>query len=60
MGVDEEGYLLFVLLEAVFDAEKTVVNVFLEGNELAVDGVALEEVLLEDVVCPCAEEDALR
>lgn len=55
MGVDEEGYLLFVLLEAVFDAEKAVVNVLLEGDELAVDGVAFEQVVAKDVGCPDAK-----
>ena len=32
----------------------------LEGNELAVDAVATEEVLLKDAICPRPEEDALR
>ena len=55
MGVDEEGYLLFVLLEAVFDAEKAVVNVLLEGDELTVDGVAFEQVVAKDAGCPSAK-----
>ena len=60
IGAHEEVDLLLVLLKGLLDGGEATINSFLEGNELVVDAVALEEVLLEDVVCPCAEEDALR
>ena len=55
MGMDEERDLLFVLLKAVFYAKKAFIYMLLECDKMAVDGIALEKVLLQHTCCPNAE-----
>lgn len=54
-GADEEDKLLLLLILTLFDAYEALVNTFLEGDELMVDGIALEKVALENLCCPDAE-----
>ncbi len=48
MCMDEEGYFFLVLLQAIFDAKETIVNMLLKSYQLFVDSIAFEEVLLEN------------
>ena len=60
VGANEERYLFFMLLKAIFNTNEPVINMLLECDKLVVDAVATEEVLLKDAICPRPEEDALR
>lgn len=64
LAVDKEEAVMYLVgqldgldgrLLAIFDAQEAVVNVLLKGYKLAVDGVALEEIVTQDAGCPDAE-----
>ena len=57
---DEEVELLLLLILTLFDAKHAFINVLLEGNELMVDRIAIQQILLKYAICPRPEEDALR
>lgn len=60
MCVNKESNLILVLLQAIFNAEKTVIDMLLEGYQLMVDGIAIQQILLKYAICLRPEEDALR
>lgn len=55
VGANEERYLFFMLLKAIFNTNEPVINMLLECDKLVVDGVAFQQIVTQNIGCPSAK-----
>ena len=52
---DEEINLLLLIVKTLLDISEALVGALLKGHKMAVDAIALKQVLFEDSVTPSAK-----
>ena len=55
IGADEEINLLLLIIETLLDISEALVSALLKGYKMAIDAIALKQVLFEDGVTPPAK-----
>lgn len=55
IGADEEIYRFLLIVKTLLDIGEALVSALLEGYKMAVDAIALKQILFEDCITPPAK-----